>query len=160
MSNITVRRPGSVPAYTQEWEPMRLMRDLFGWDPFKEMPATWKQERLVTFNPSFEVKENKESFVFSADVPGVKENDLEITLTGNRLTITGKREAEKEEKTDTYYAVERSYGSFTRAFTLPDGIDAEHLHAELKEGVLTLVVPKRTEAQTRKINVKAAAPKM
>jgi HSP20 family protein len=72
----------------------------------------------LRFVPDFEVKETKEGFVFKADVPGIKEKDLEITMTGNRLTISGKREAEMEERSDTYYACERSYGSFTRAFTL------------------------------------------
>ena len=126
------------------------------WDPFRQMvPFYPGEEQPVRFTPDFEVKETKEGFVFKADLPGLKEKDLEITMTGNRLTISGKREAEMEEKTDTYYACERSYGSFTRAFTLPEGTDAgNHSRAELKEGVLTLLLPKKPELQPRRIELK------
>jgi HSP20 family protein len=78
-------------------------------------------------------------------------------MTGNRLTISGKREAEVEERTDTYYACERSYGSFTRAFTLPEGTDGgDRIRADLKEGVLTLLLPKKPELQPKRIEVKVA----
>jgi HSP20 family protein len=107
---------------------------------------------------SFDVKESKDAFEFRADVPGVKESDIEITLTGNRLSISGKREAEKTDSNDTYYTYERSYGSFSRTFTLPYGADTEHIRTDLKEGVLTVVVPKRAEVQPKKIAVKSAAP--
>ena len=89
----------------------------------------------------------------------MKESDLEVTVTGNRLTVSGKREAEKQEHTDTYYSYERSYGDFTRAFTLPDGVDMNGVHAELKDGVLTLSVKKTPEAQPKKIAVQSAAKK-
>ena len=74
-------------------------------------------------------------------------------VAGNRLTISGKREAEKEDKGDTYYAYERSYGSFTRTFTLPDKTDGEHVRAELKNGELTVVVPKTPAAVAKRIPV-------
>ena len=93
------------------------------------------------------MKENKDGYVFRADLPGVREDDLDISLTGNRLTISGKREQEKHEQGDTYYANERSYGSFSRAFTLPDGTDAENVRADLKNGVLQVTVPKKPEVQ-------------
>jgi len=115
------------------------------------------EEQAARFTPDFEVKETKEGFVFKADLPGVKEKDLEITMTGNRLTISGKREAEKGESTDTYYARECSYGGFRRAFTLPEGTDSDnHSRAELKEGVLTLLLPKKPDLQPRRIEVKAS----
>jgi HSP20 family protein len=124
------------------------------WDPFREMAPYWATSDVAAFQPAFEVKETKEAYVFKADLPGVKEQDLDITRTGNRLTVSGKREAEKEDKTDTYYAYERSYGSFARTFTLPDGIDADHVRADLQDGVLSLVVPKTPEAQPKKISLK------
>jgi HSP20 family protein len=105
------------------------------------------------FAPDFEVKENKESFVFRADLPGVAEKDLQVQLNDNRLSVSGKRESEKTEQNETYYASERSYGSFTRSFTLPEGVDADKAHAELKNGVLSIAIPKRPEAQPRKISV-------
>jgi HSP20 family protein len=76
-------------------------------------------------------------------------------MTGNRLSISGKRESEKEESTDSYYARECSYGSFTRVFTLPEGTDSnENIRAELTQGVLTLHLPKRPELQPKRIEVK------
>jgi len=107
----------------------------------------------ASFAPTFEVKENKESFIFKADLPGVAEKDLHVQLNDNRLSVSGKRESEKTEQNETYYASERSYGSFTRSFTLPEGVDADKAHAELKNGVLNIAIPKRPEAQPRKINV-------
>jgi HSP20 family protein len=109
--------------------------------------------------PSFEIKETKEAYVFKADVPGIKESDLDVTLTGNRLTVSGKREAEKQEHTDTYYVYERSYGDFARSFTLPEGVDASSVNAELNQGVLTLSIKKTPEAQPKKIAVQSAAKK-
>jgi HSP20 family protein len=155
MSNIIVKKDngGQVPARAGEWDPFRMAREMLRWDPFREMAPPWPSEPTY-FQPAFEVKETKESYLFKADLPGVKEQDLDITRTGSRLTVSGKREAEKEDKGDTFYAYERSYGSFTRAFTLPDGIDGEHVRAELKDGVLTVVVPKTPEAQPKKISLK------
>ena len=159
MANITVRRKNGgevVPATAQrEWEPLRMMRDFFGWDPFREMIPAWPIITRDEFAPAFDIKETKDGYVFKADIPGVKDKDLEVTLTGNRLSISGKREAEKEEKTDTYYSCERSYGSFLRSFTLPDGADIDHIHTELKDGELTLVVPKKPSVQPKKIEVKS-----
>jgi HSP20 family protein len=157
MANITVRKDnnGGALATRTEFDPMRLARELLRWDPFREMTSFGPSlEPAMAFSPAFDVKETKDGFTFKADLPGVKEADLDITRTGNRLSVSGKREADVEEKTDTYYAYERSYGSFTRAFTLPDGIDADHIHADLKEGVLTIVVPKKLEAQPKKITLK------
>lgn len=154
MTNLIVRtNPGDLPRFSTEREPFRWM----GWDPFREMAPFWPgEEQPVRFAPDFEVKETKAGFVFNADVPGIKEKDLEITMTGNRLTISGKREVEMEDGTDTYYARERSYGSFTRAFTLPEGTDGgDHIRASLHEGVLTLLLPKKPELQPRRIEVKA-----
>jgi HSP20 family protein len=125
---------------------------MFRWDPFQEMRPLWSGE-LPAYAPAFDIKETKDSFVFKADVAGVKESDLEVNSTGNRLTINGKRESEKEEKGDTYYACERSYGSFTRSFTLPDQADLEHVKAELKNGELTIVVPKAAAAVAKRIPV-------
>ncbi|HET7503511.1 MAG TPA: Hsp20/alpha crystallin family protein [Kofleriaceae bacterium] len=133
------------------------LRWLLRWDPFREMtPSMFAPPAIEqAFSPAFEVKENKENFLFKADLPGMKEKDIEIKLSGVRLTISGKREADHEEKGETFYTFERSYGSFVRAFTLPDGIDPEHVVAELKDGVLTVVVPKKAIAQAKTIAIKA-----
>lgn len=163
MANVTVRKdPDDKPiaaAPLRETSPFRLMRSMLGWDPFREMAPFFEERALATFDPNFEVKETKEAYVFHADVPGVLEKDLEVSLTGNRLTIAGKRDSTHEDKTDTYYAYERSYGNFTRSFTLPAGVEADKLRADLKDGVLTVMLPKKPEAQTKKIAVSTEAKK-
>ena len=153
MASLIVRRNGGdLPRFTTETSPVRFMR----WDPFREIAPSWPgEEQPVRFTPDFEVKENSEGFVFTADVPGVKEKDLDVTMTGNRLTINGKREAQTEQVSDTYYACERAYGSFTRAFTMPDGTDGgDRIRAELRDGVLSIVLPKKPELQPRRIELK------
>ena len=153
MANIIRRNVETQPERLRgEWEPFRLMRELVGWDPFAEMMPSYGQE-LAGFIPRFEVKENQEAYLFKADLPGVDEKDLEITLTGNRLTVIGKREAEERKENETWYAYERSYGTFSRSFTLPEGADFDHADADLKSGVLTISVPKKPEHQPRKISL-------
>ena len=155
MTNLLVRRTrGELPPVPAEGEPIHYMP----WDPFRQMiPFLTGVEQAARFTPDFEIKETKDGFVFKADVPGVKEEDLEITMTGNRLTISGKREAETEDKTDIHFARECSYGGFTRAFTLPEGTDDGNtrIRAEVNQGVLMLFLPKRPEQQPRRIEVTA-----
>ena len=164
MSGITIRKDNHPPqqqqsAISREADPFRLMRDLIGWDPFREMAPVFNLENLSTFNPAFEVKEIKDAYLFKADMPGVKESDIDVTLTGNRLTISGHRNEEHEEKSETYYSCERKYGSFSRSYTLPEGADVKNIHADLKSGVLTVAVPKLPEVQAKKIAVKSASAK-
>ena len=157
MADLTVQKkaPSEAPMIARrEWDPFRVMREMLRWDHFREMAPAMPAETLV-YAPAFEVKETKESFVFKADVPGLKEQDLEVSVTGNRLSVLGKREAEKEEKTDTFYTYERSYGTFTRSFTLPDQADVEHVKAELKSGELTVAIPKAPTAVAKRVPVSA-----
>jgi HSP20 family protein len=126
-----------------------MMRDLSTWDSFQRTLGPRQDE----FMPNFEVRETPDSYEFKADLPGVKEEDVEISVTGNRLTISGQRQQEGRLEGETYYAVERSYGSFSRTFTLPEGCDLEHVKAELKGGVLTLVVPKKEASKPRRISL-------
>lgn len=157
MTNIAVKRnetEAPVATSPNAWDASRWMRSMLGWDPFREMALTPSiGEDRYAFSPAFEVKETKEGYVFKADVPGMKSEDLEVHVTGNRLTVSGKREAEKQQQTDRYYAYERSFGSFSRAFTLPEGVDTNAVHADLRDGVLSLVVPKRPEVQPKKIAI-------
>ena len=90
MANLTIRKEKLA-------DPFSFFRDFIPFDPFREMEPTF-YEKKFEFAPAFEVKETKESFIFKADVPGIKEQDLEVNVAGNRLTISGKREAEKEER--------------------------------------------------------------
>jgi HSP20 family protein len=119
-------------------------RDAFG--------DSWhKSGHELPFAPRFDVKETKDSFQFKADLPEVSEQDVEISLTGNRLTVSGKREAEEKKEGENYYLLERSWGSFSRSFTLPETADVEKIKAEFKDGILNLSLPKRTESQPRRI---------
>ncbi len=175
MADITVRKDPA-PALSaplvraRDTRPLRMLRDLFRWqprdfgslttwDPFEEMAPLLNEMATTVFSPAFEVKEVKNAYLFKADVPGVKESDIEVHLTGNRLTISGSRSQEVEESSDTYYSCGCSYGDFSRSFTLPEGTDAENIHADLKSGVLTVAVPKRPEAQSKKIAVKSSSVK-
>ena len=139
------------------WEPFRTLRDMLTWDPFRD-PVTFRSvaEKAYGFEPRFDVKETGEAYLVTADVPGVKESDLDVSAHGNRLQISGKRQTAREEQSDTYFLAERTYGSFARSFTLPEDCDPEKVRAELKEGVLTVNVAKRPGSPTRKISVKAS----
>jgi HSP20 family protein len=144
--------PGTM--FRNPWESLRVMNELNRWDPLKELgwPALNPMD-MAAFSPSFDVKETPGAYIFKADLPGVKIEDVDIHVEGNRLSIRGKREAEKREDNETYHAFERSYGTFTRSFLLPDPVAAEHVHAELKEGVLMLSIPKSPEVRPQKIQI-------
>ena len=136
--------------------PFELMRRMLRWDPF-EMMAPWRTfKELEPMSPDFDVKETKDAFIFKADVPGIEAKNLDVKLAQNRLTVSGSREEEKRQKGDTYYTYERSYGSFSRSFTLPEEVDAEKISADMKDGVLTITVPKLPEAQAKHVEVKAS----
>lgn len=155
MANLIRRshQGGGSPA--RGLDPFEMMRDLMRWDPLADVGALGRE---LPFVPSFDVKETKDEYVFRADLPGVRDEDLEISLTGNRLTVSGKREEEKREDDDRFYAYERSYGSFSRSFTLPEGVDPEHAQADLANGVLTISIPKKPEVKPKRIEVKKLQP--
>ncbi len=154
-----VRRGEGAPVARREWDPFETMRELMGWEPFRELPRLWRgEERAPMFAPAFDVRETKDAFFFKADLPGFRQQDVDVNLAGNRLTISGKRQEEEVDDTDRYYCVERTYGSFSRAFTLPQDIDVEHVHADMKEGVLTIRIPKTEQAQPKRIAIGGGAP--
>jgi HSP20 family protein len=134
-------------------DPWRRMRELMSLAPFREM-AMGRPEDVAEMTPAFELKETKDAFVLRADVPGVKEKDLEVSVTGNTITVSGNREEEKREQNDRFYTYERTYGSFSRSFRVPEGADVDNIRAELSDGVMTLMMPKSEEVQSRKIEVK------
>jgi HSP20 family protein len=127
--------------------PLQLMREMM-MDPFR-MFRQFAQPQAM-WNPEFEIRETDDAYVFRADMPGVTAQDLEITLVGDQLRIIGKREQEQHEGEGRFHTYERSYGSFSRAFSLPDTADVDNIRSDLKDGVLTLVVPKKSGAQPQK----------
>jgi HSP20 family protein len=140
--NLTLRNS----TYPELRDPFELARSLFGWDPVRT-----GTNGKATFAANFEVKETPESFVVVGDFPGVKEEDIELALNRDVLTISGNRNAEKKQEGDTYYVYERQYGTFTRSFRLPENADGEKIAAELTDGVLTVSIPKKEAAKPRKI---------
>jgi HSP20 family protein len=133
-------------------DPFRMMGELLRWDPFSELDR-FSGAQAGGFMPSVDVRETGDAFQFKVDLPGVKDQDVDISVTGNRLTISGHREEEKRDERDRYHSYECSYGSFSRAFTLPDGTDPDNVRAEMNGGVLNVTVPKRPEVQPRRIPV-------
>lgn len=103
--------------------------------------------------PAVDICEEQDRFVIHADVPGVNPTEVEITLENGVLTISGQRTIETKEDKGTFHHLERSRGSFMRRFTLPTSVDAEHITARTRDGVLEVTVPKAAEAQPRRITV-------
>lgn len=150
--NLVRRTEGREPALLNRLDPFRTFHDLLRWDPFAEMQPLFGTSDLGLM-PNIEVKETKDSVIFKADLPGMKEKDVEISVVGNRLSISGKREEEQKKEDERYYAHERWYGSFNRTFTLPDACNVEAVTAELRDGVLTIAVPKKESAHPRRIEL-------
>ncbi|MBZ0118255.1 MAG: Hsp20/alpha crystallin family protein [Sandaracinaceae bacterium] len=130
------------------------------WDPFAEMSRlqdnlnrTWGEPRMV-FQPSVDIFEEPEAIVLKAEVPGMKSEDVHVHVENNVLTLRGERKLEHEEKKEGYHRIERAYGSFSRSFALPKSVDAENIAAELKDGVLTLRLPKRAAPEKRRIEIR------
>jgi HSP20 family protein len=136
-------------------DPFQLMREMMV-DPFRMFQMSpWFGRGDVGWNPTFEVRETDDAFMFKGDLPGIRNEDLEITLNGNQLQISGKRDQEQEHNEGQFHAYERSYGNFVRTFVLPESADLDNIRSELKDGVLTLVAPKKagSSPQRRKIPI-------
>ncbi len=151
MNLIRTRENRTLPVQTNVLEPFRLMRNLLRWDPYRDFG--FNEEAASTFMPSFDVKETADSYVFTADMPGIRKEDLDIQLAGNRLTISGRRESEANSQEGQVYSQERSFGTFSRSFTLPEEVESAKVAAELRDGVLHLMVPKSPEVRPQKIKI-------
>jgi len=134
------------------WNPFEAMYEMMRWDPFQNLGGL-ASGGAASFSPSFDVKETEDAFVLQADMPGIKEEDLDVSLAGNQLTISGERKEERREEGEKRHIYECSYGSFTRTLGLPDGVDADHIEAELKNGVLRVRMAKKLEARPRRIRL-------
>ena len=119
-------------------------------------PVWAEMPTLGEWEPKIDVTESRDAVMVKADLPGVDQKDIGVSLEGGVLTIKGERRHEKEEKDKRYHRVERSYGAFCRAMRLPSGVDAGKTVAEFKDGVLTITLPKAAEAKGTAIPVKAA----
>jgi HSP20 family protein len=149
-SKVPVKREErSLPTFQDEMN--RLFDEFFrGFDmaPFGE---GWS-----TFSPDVDVVEDEKQVRVSAELPGMDENDIEVTLSANALTIRGEKKQEREKEGRSYYWAERSYGSFKRSIPLPCDIDIDKVEATFKKGVLTVSLPKRAgSGPCRTITVKS-----
>jgi len=137
------------------------------WDPLRELARVQEElnrslgdERLyrsgesVGWTPACDIYEDGEEIVVRAELAGVEPKDVDIRFENGVLTMKGERKLEMESKRENYHRVELSYGTFTRAFSLPATIDAEKIRAESKHGVLLLHLPKKPEAKPKSIQVK------
>jgi HSP20 family protein len=142
------------------------------WDPFREVVTM--QNRLnslfrdlnndqdsplttAAFVPAVDIYEDDKKVMLKLEVPGIEEKDLDVSVENNTLTVKGERKFESEEKEENFHRIERRYGSFFRAFTLPSTVDTEHVQAKYNAGVLKLELLKKPEAQPRQIKINVAA---
>ncbi len=140
------------------WEPVRELNSIQNemnrlFNTFFEAPVGTGAAAARRWIPAMDLVETGEDFVLRADLPGLSEEDVNIELEDNVLTISGERRAEHEERKEGYYRVERASGSFSRSLTLPEGIDPEKVSASFNRGVLEVRVPKPEERKPRKVAI-------
>jgi len=168
------RSPGDCPARTTNSPQQKypdIMNLLTTWNPVREMDTMrsrldrlfggralvpWNGEETISasaWSPLVDVSEDDKEFIIKADLPEVKKEDVHVTVEDGTLRITGERKFEKEEKSRRYHRIERSYGSFERAFVLPEGAKTDKVKAEFKDGTLHVHLPKAPEIQTKTLEV-------
>jgi len=149
------------------------MNTITRWDPFKELDnlhqqlsaafgrAPWRRKDsdqetlpLATWAPLVDITEDDNEYLIKAELPEVRKEDVRVSVENGVLSISGERKIEKDEKTTRFHRVERSYGSFVRSFTLPEGTDGAKVKAEFKDGLLKVHLPKSEQAKPRSIEVK------
>jgi HSP20 family protein len=151
-------RPGRglVPwrPFSELEEMERRFEDIFG-RPF--LPSVWRRIPTMEMGwaPAIEVFEKEDKFVVKAELPGMKEEDIDISVVGDTLTVKGERKTESEVKEEDYYCCERSYGSFSRSIAVPSNVDAKKIEASYEDGVLEVSLPKAPEVKPKKISVSA-----
>jgi HSP20 family protein len=143
------------------------------WDPFREFAtlqdrmnrlfreSQGSEESLTTssFAPPVDVYEDEHNVTLKIEVPGIDQQDIDVRIENNVLTVHGERKFEKEEKEENFRRVERQYGSFTRTFTLPTTVDAEKVSANYDKGILKIALPKKAEAKPKQIKVNVGSEK-
>lgn len=135
-------------------DPFTMAQELLSWDPLRRAQLS-RNNREMVFAPQVDVRETPDGYVITADMPGVKEDDIDVHVEEGRLTISGARHETKERDDETFHIAERHFGTFTRTFVLPREADLDKIEAKLERGVLTVTVPKRADAKPRKIEIKA-----
>ena len=173
MANAPVEVKKVTPARTtapDTWQSFRSEMDRmfdrfsagFGFPAFRrlfDVEPAWRQESTFAIaTPAVDVTEDETAYKITAELPGLDEKNIDLSISGDTLVLKGEKNQEREEKEKNYYLSERSYGSFQRSFLLPDGVDRDKIAADFTKGVLTITLPRTVESQKqhKKIEVKAA----
>ncbi len=138
--------------FDREFWRFPFRRPIFAIEPF------WRRELTWGAAPAVDVVEKEKAYEITAELPGMDEKNIEVKLAKGGVTIRGEKQEEKEEKNKDYYLHERSFGSFERRFAVPEGVDTDKIEASFRNGVLTVILPKKPEAvkPEKKIEVKTA----
>ena len=140
------------------------------WDPFRDLNTLqdrmnrlfndagrgWRDDEpaaTTTWSPAVDIYETEGEIVVKAELPGMERKDITLNLENNILTIRGERRFVKETKDDNYHRIERSYGTFSRSFSIPTTVDEEKIRADYKEGVLKVALPKKEQARPKQIQI-------
>lgn len=150
---LATRRESESPMLAIQNE-MNRMFDQFFTDPFQMMPARFNLQ--AEFFPRLDISESEKEFTINAELPGMDEKDIQITLEKGSLILSGEKKSESEEKEKTYHRIERSYGSFQRVIPFDTELDEDNASATFKNGILTITLPKAADAvkKSRKIEIK------
>src|SRR5204863_8080157 len=140
------------------------------WDPFRDLNLLqdrmnrlfddagrgWRADEpaaTTTWSPAVDIFETEAEIIVKAELPGMEQKDITLHLENNVLSLRGERKFEKEAKDENYHRIERSYGAFSRSFSIPATVDDENIRAEYKDGVLNIVLPKKEQARPKQINI-------
>ena len=140
------------------------------WDPFRDLSTlqdrmnrlfddggrTWRSDEpaaTTSWSPAVDIFETEGEIVVKAELPGMDRKDITLNLEKNVLTLKGERRFEKETKDENYHRIERSYGTFSRVFSIPATVDEENIRADYKDGVLKIVLPKKELAKPKQIRI-------
>jgi HSP20 family protein len=145
LNNVTRWNPTAAAYATRE--PFARLLDTF----FNDLQGEEVSNR--GWMPPVDIQETTDSYRLLAELPGLTKDDINITLENNVLRLAGERKFEKDAKKESFHRVERTYGAFSRAFSLPQQVNAEGVQAAFENGVLTIIVPKAEQAKPRKIAI-------
>ena len=140
------------------WDPFRdlnMLQDRMN-RLFEDANRNWKSDEpasTTTWSPAVDIFETESEIVVKAEVPGMERKDITLNLENNVLTLKGERRFLKEAKEENYHRIERSYGGFSRAFSIPATVDEEKIRADYQDGVLKIVLPKKEQLRPKQIKI-------
>ena len=141
-----------------KWDPFRdlsLLQDRMN-RLFDDAGRTWRPDEAAattTWSPAVDIFETEGEIVVKAELPGMERKDITLNLENNVLTLRGERRFQKETKDENYHRIERSYGNFSRSFSIPAIVDEERIRADYKDGVLKILLPKKDQAKPKQIKI-------